>query len=88
MNADNYLKSNESRNFDISFTDKEWRYIKSWMDDYAKHYHESELKKLRVGDVSRRSEQLVCDMCGSSKLEECGSDEYSCEDCGHFPITN
>lgn len=53
-----------------------------------KEYHESELKKLRVTDVSRRSEQLVCDMCGSSKLEECGSNEYSCEECGHFPITN
>lgn len=38
--------------------------------------------------ISRRTEQLVCDMCGSSKLEDCGSDEYSCEDCGHFPITN
>jgi transcriptional regulator of nitric oxide reductase len=31
---------------------------------------------------------LVCDMCGSSKLEECTKDEYACEDCGHFPITN
>ena len=51
-------------------------------------YFESELKKFRVGDVSRRSELLVCDMCGSSKLEDCGSDEYSCEECGHFPITN
>lgn len=38
--------------------------------------------------VSGRSELLVCDMCGSSKLEECGSNEYSCEECGHFPITN
>lgn len=43
---------------------------------------------LRLFGVSGRSEQLVCDMCGSSKLEECGSNEYSCEECGHFPITN
>lgn len=53
--------------------------------ELLKEYHESELKKLRVGDVSR---ELVCDMCGSSKLEDCGSNEYSCEECGHFPITN
>lgn len=45
-------------------------------------------KALRIHDVSGRSEQLVCDMCGSSKLEECGGNEYSCEECGHFPITN
>lgn len=45
-------------------------------------------KALRKLAVSRRSEQLVCDMCGSGKLEECGSNEYSCEECGHFPITN
>lgn len=30
---------------------------------------------------------LVCDMCGSTKLEDCGSDEFACVDCGHFPIT-
>ena len=45
-------------------------------------------KQLSLFAVSVRSGQLVCDMCGSSKLEECGSDEYSCEECGHFPITN
>jgi hypothetical protein len=45
-------------------------------------------EQLRLFAVSGRSEQLVCDRCGSSKLEECGSDEYSCEECGHFPITN
>ena len=48
----------------------------------------TKVKNLRIADVSGRSEQLVCDMCGSSKLEDCGSNEYSCEDCGHFPITN
>jgi hypothetical protein len=49
---------------------------------------QKELSKLSQHDVSRQSEQLVCDMCGSSKLEECTKGEYSCEDCGHFPITN
>jgi PHP family Zn ribbon phosphoesterase len=39
-------------------------------------------------NVVGQSEQLVCDMCGSYKLEECTKDEYACEDCGHFPITN
>ena len=29
------------------------------MEEYAKYYHESELKKLRVGDVSGRSELLA-----------------------------
>jgi tRNA(Ile2) C34 agmatinyltransferase TiaS len=51
-------------------------------------FNEGQEQALRIHDVSERSEQLVCDMCGSSKLEECGSNEYSCEECGHFPITN
>jgi hypothetical protein len=38
--------------------------------------------------VDGKSNQLVCNMCGSSKLEDCGSGEYACEDCGHFPITS
>jgi hypothetical protein len=33
-------------------------------------YHESELKKLRVADVSGRSEQLVCTFCGINPITE------------------
>ena len=47
--------------------------LKIWLDEY---------------NVSRRSEKLVCDMCGSSRLEHCGGGDYSCEECGHYPITN
>ena len=45
-------------------------------------------KNLVLADVSGQSEQLVCDMCGSFKLEHCGGGDYSCEECGHYPITN
>jgi hypothetical protein len=30
---------------------------------------------------------MHCSMCDSTNLEDCGGGEYSCEDCGHFPIT-
>ena len=87
MTAKDFLeKYNISTNEVIYSSDDEAHRLVDLMNGFIEEL--SELKKLRVGDVSRRSEQLVCDMCGSSKLEECGSDEYSCEECGHFPITN
>lgn len=30
----------------------------------------------------------VCNFCGSENLEYCGGGEFTCNDCGHFPITN
>ena len=30
---------------------------------------------------------MSCGMCDSDNLEDCGGGEYSCVDCGHFPIT-
>ena len=34
--------------------------IRFAMEEYAKDYHRSEIKKFRLGDVVWRSEQLVC----------------------------
>ena len=31
---------------------------------------------------------IECDSCGCSDYEYCGSGEYSCNFCGHFPIVN
>jgi hypothetical protein len=30
---------------------------------------------------------MCCSMCDSDNLEDCGGGEYTCLDCGHFPIT-
>ena len=30
---------------------------------------------------------MRCSMCDSDNLEDCGGGEYTCLDCGHFPIT-
>ena len=54
--------------------------------EFDKELHE--LKKLRVADVSGRSELLVCTFCGSSKLDDCGDGSYGCGECGHYPVTN
>lgn len=43
---------------------------------------ESELKKLRVTDVSRRSEQLKCDVCNSNDLRS-HSEGLICGDCNN-----
>jgi PHP family Zn ribbon phosphoesterase len=48
----------------------------------------TKLNLLTIPVVVGQSEQLVCDRCGSHKLEECTKDEYTCEDCGHLFITN
>ena len=39
------------------------------MEAYAKHYHEREVKKLRLGGVVGRSEQLVCPDCGGTNIQ-------------------
>lgn len=45
----------------------------------------SEVKKLNIHDVIA---PLICDMCNSVNIEEQDKDNYSCDDCGHYPITN
>lgn len=44
-------------------------------------------KKDRENRIRNEETKIKCNFCNSVKLEYCGSDEYSCEDCGHFPIT-
>jgi hypothetical protein len=43
-----------------------------------------ELSKLHQPTVI----SAVCDFCSSENLEDCGGGEFTCNDCGHFPITN
>jgi hypothetical protein len=43
-----------------------------------------EFKQLHLHAVSG----AVCNFCGSENLEDCGGGEFTCNDCGHFPITN
>ena len=46
-------------------------------------YHESELKKLRVADVSGQSEQL-CPRCNSALIyKRIHTEGYSCNNCFH-----
>jgi hypothetical protein len=52
-----------SRVFDLSI---EYKYTEEQLVLFAKLYHESELKKLRVTDVS----ESVC-YCGKPSVEEC-----------------
>lgn len=49
----------------IALTHEQWQEIYQWMEGY----HETELKKLRVGDVVGRSEQLVCEECKEPMIE-------------------
>ena len=44
---------------------------------YAKLYHESELKKLRVTDVSGRSEQLKC-QCKKAQFTRTVDADFNC----------
>ena len=48
------------------------------MEEYAKLYHESEIKKLNIAAVVERSEQLKCEHKGRRTATELV--EY-CEDC-------
>ena len=66
-----------SRVFDLSV---DYKYTEYQMLLFAKLYHESELKKLRVGDVS----VSVCDNCGEGKpfvCAECYQIESNFREC-------
>lgn len=54
-----YQLNPNSKVFDLSV---DYRYTEYQMLLFAKLYHESELKKLRVGDVSSRRELLIAFM--------------------------
>ena len=57
-------------------------YIRFAIKEYASKYHETELKKLRVTDVSGRSELLKCDICDSTYI--CSHSEgFICNDCNN-----
>ena len=58
----------------------------------TKSLHEQMLKDIKyLNNLAKNNEDLdivvCCSMCDSDNLEDCGGGEYSCEDCGHFPIT-
>ena len=41
------------------FTEEQKRKLYFMMNDYARDYHDSEVKKLNIPDVMQRSEQLI-----------------------------
>lgn len=41
---------------------------------------------LNQQSVSSEVKPTACSLCGSENLEDCGGLEFSCNDCGHFPI--
>lgn len=53
--------------------------IRFAMEEYAKDYHESEVKKFRLGAVMVQSEQLPCSHCGRP-LKEHSKDSKLCPD--------
>jgi hypothetical protein len=59
MTAEEFLQqlNPNSRVFDLSI---DYKYTEEQLVLFAKLYHESELKKMRVTDVSGRSELLKC----------------------------
>jgi len=69
-----------------------WVYTKIKMNrDYYSRAKIIEMIMERVETLVKPNESLHnvmrCSMCDSTNLEDCGGDEYSCKDCGHFPIT-
>lgn len=56
MTAKEFLRQEHiSNDTKIALTNEQWQEIYQWMEDY----HESELKKLRVGDVSGMLKSFV-----------------------------
>ena len=49
--------------------------------DAINDWHESELKLLGIADVVGRSEQLVCDVCGSTDVIEAPHMGKNCNQC-------
>jgi len=65
------------------------------IDDYVKaceaiavRYHESEVKKFRLGTVVGRSEQLVCDKCGYPMFYHKPDDIMYCHGCSNTKPAN
>lgn len=67
--------NNPLRNWGVGYTAEV-------MLQYAKEYHESELTKLRVTDVSGRSEQVCCPRCKSVNWDGSGL-TLNCNDCDY-----
>ena len=67
-----------------NFTEEQKRKLYFMMDDYARDYHESEVKKLTIPDAVGRSEQLFCPHCEGTDIQEnFYTDTYGCNSCGH-----
>ena len=56
--------------------------ILSAMKEYAELYHESEVKKLNLLDVSWQSEQLICPHCGKYKRMQGNGIMHQLCECG------
>ena len=80
-NAKEYIKSKHNGEIPYKYGANECARL---MEAYAKHYHESEVKKLRLGAVKGRSEHF-CDVCGSDDVIEAPHMGRNCNRC--HPLT-
>jgi hypothetical protein len=75
MNAEDFLRRDDiSDDTKIDLTLIQWEEMHKWMEQYAKEYHESELKKLHVDD----SIKLVCECCNVNMDSD---EDHFCRDC-------
>ena len=51
---------------------------------FAEEYHKNEIEALRIHDVSRRSEQLICDDCKRDEAVYCTNIGKYCRSCKPF----
>lgn len=63
-----------------NFTEEQKRKLYFMMNDYARDYHDSEVKKLNIPDVVGLSEQLFCRDCKYDNAETY-HDKMWCRDC-------
>lgn len=66
MNAIDFFKEEDpGNNNEYSKDTNNWLYDKNDMVMFAERYHQAKLKLLGIANVVGRSEQLVCESCGT-----------------------
>ncbi len=92
---------NDSELFTIKLTKKEVMMLKSCLSSlyqnripagdvlsFASKLEDEVKEYIKSNDNQTKSKGLKCTRCGSEKLTLCSVDEFACDDCGEFPITN
>jgi hypothetical protein len=84
INTKDFLKSDKASEFDVSFTDKEWVAIKTWMKEYAN-------EQLLLHNVSQHRELLLAweeqkyfdfDWAKNKEMVTAKIDKYLANNCG------